>query len=280
VATRAGKRADQPPLKEALAALRRVLEQDLEPDPGSGRSRIRHGVAKDRVPSLGDRQMRHGRKSKARPFTGYKRHIAKACGLIVAAHVQPANRPEHESVESLLADAASHGEPAELHIDRGYLGSPAVDAFDRKGGLVLCKPWPSRNAGRFTKEAFQIDLDHSRVTCPAGIQCRIKLSPSVVRFPASACGPCSLRSRCTGAADRRGRSLAIHSQEKLLLTLRARRATRDGRVQLRERITVEHSLAAIAAIQGPKARYKGTRKNTLDLRRCAAVANLQVLRAA
>jgi IS5 family transposase len=28
-------------------------------------------------------------------------------------------------------------------------------------------------------------------------------------------------------------------------------------------------------IQGPKARYKGTRKNTLDLRRVAVVANLQ-----
>jgi hypothetical protein len=271
VAARAGGRVDEPPLKEALAALRRVLEQDLEPDPVTGRRRIRQGVAKDRVPSLGDQQMRHGRKSKARPFTGYKRHIAKACGFIVAAHVQPANRPEHESAESLLA---------ELHIDRGYLGSPAVDAFDRQGGLVLCKPWPSRNAGRFTKEEFRIDLGHGRVTCPAGKQCQIKSTPSVVRFPASACGPCSLRTRCTGARDRRGRSLAIHPQEKLLIDLRARRATRDGRLQLRQRVTVEHSLAAIAAIQGPKARYKGTRKNTLDLRRCAAVANLQALRAA
>jgi hypothetical protein len=28
-------------------------------------------------------------------------------------------------------------------------------------------------------------------------------------------------------------------------------------------------------IQGPKARYKGLRKNTLDLRRVAAVTNLQ-----
>lgn len=37
---------------------------------------------------------------------------------------------------------------------------------------------------------------------------------------------------------------------------------------------------SIAAIQGPKARYKGTRKNTFDLRRCSAVANLQVLKAA
>jgi hypothetical protein len=62
--------------------------------------------------------------------------------------------------------------------------------------------------------------------------------------------------------------------------LRQKRATRDGRKDLRQRVTVEHSLASIAAIQGPRARYKGIRKNSFDLRRCAAVANLQVLRAA
>jgi len=53
------------PLKTALDALSRVLEQDLEPDPGGG-SRIKQGVAKDRMPSLGDKEMRHGRKSKAK----------------------------------------------------------------------------------------------------------------------------------------------------------------------------------------------------------------------
>jgi hypothetical protein len=38
---------------------------------------------------------------------------------------------------------------------------------------------------------------------------------------------------------------------------------------------VEHTLARIDQIQGKRARYKGTRKNTLDLRRTAAVHNLQ-----
>lgn len=34
-------------------------------------------------------------------------------------------------------------------------------------------------------------------------------------------------------------------------------------------------LPPVGAVQGARARYKGARKNTLDLRRCAAVANLQ-----
>jgi len=165
-----------------------------------------------------------------------------------------------------------------LHIDRGFLGCDAVDEFHAKGGLVLCKPWPSRNHGRYTKLDFQIDLDKKEVTCPAKVTVPITDGGSA-RFPARICAKCDRRHLCT-AAKEHGRTVAIHPQEKLLLLLRQRRATRDGRAQLRQRVTVEHSLAAISAIQGPRARYKGTRKNSFDLRRCAAVANLQALRAA
>jgi len=63
VAKHAGQKAQEAPLRQALEALRRVLEQDLEPDP-SGGVRIRRGVARDRMPSLGDKEMRHGRKSR------------------------------------------------------------------------------------------------------------------------------------------------------------------------------------------------------------------------
>jgi hypothetical protein len=278
VAERAGEDANEPPLREALEALRRVVEQDLEPDPTDGAPSIRRGVARDRTPSLGDRQMRHGRKSKARAFTGYKRHIAKAQGMIVAAHVQPANQPEHEATAGLLESARRHGAIAELHIDRGFLGSPVVDEFYTGGGVVLCKPWPSRNRGRFTKLDFRIDLAANNVTCPAGAVVPIDGPGSKAQFPAQTCRACEHQTQCT--TGRHGRSVAIHPQEKLLLELRQRRATRDGRRDLRQRVTVEHSLAAIATIQGPRARYKGTRKNSLDLRRCAAVANLQTLRRA
>jgi IS5 family transposase len=57
--------------------------------------------------------------------------------------------------------------------------------------------------------------------------------------------------------------------------LRAHQQHAAGRAHLRERTTVEHSLARVDHIQGPKARYKGVRKNTLDLRRIAVIANLQ-----
>jgi IS5 family transposase len=278
VTKHAGEKLQEEPLREALQALRRVLEQDLEPDP-SGGMRIRRGVARDRMPSLGDKEMRHGRKSKSKRFNGYKRHIIGFAGtdLIAGALVLPANEPEHDALEPLLADARQHGAPEEVLIDRGYLGSPAIDELRRQGVEIRAKPWPSRNGGRFTKEDFKIDLSRAEITCPADERAHFSGPGSIARFSATACDPCSLRTRCTVAALGVGRSVTIHPQEELLLDLRRIKKTPEGRASLRERVAIEHHLARVQAVQGPRARYKGARKNTLDLRRCAAVANLQRL---
>ena len=61
----------------------------------------------------------------------------------------------------------------------------------------------------------------------------------------------------------------------MLLQLRNRKNTPDGRAELRERVAVEHRLAHVSRVQGARARYRGIRKNTLDMRRVCAVLNLQ-----
>lgn len=80
-----------------------------------------------------------------------------------------------------------------------------------------------------------------------------------------------MRKRCTNSPKR---SLTVHPLEDLLIKLRANARTRVGRGQLRRRTTVEHRLARVGAIQGNRARYRGSRKNELDLNRAAALANL------
>jgi hypothetical protein len=278
VQTHAKAEADQPPLKEALAALRRVLEQDLEPDPGGG-LKIRQGVAKDRMPSLGDKQMRHGRKSKTKLFNGYKRHIVtlEQDSLILGAAVLPANHPEHEAMGPVLDEAEQHGATETALIDRGYLASPRVIALRAAGKTVLCKPWPSRNGGRFTKESFKLDLANKTVECPAGAIATLSSKSLLAHFPAATCDACPKRAACTTARKGRGRTVSVHQQEEFLIELRALRRTHEGRVALRERVRVEHALAKLGAVQGNRARYKGMRRNELDVRRCAAVVNLQTV---
>lgn len=269
-----GEPRERAPLKEAVEQLENLVEQDLEPDPDRGGSRIRRGTAKDRQISVTDPDMRHGRKSRSQIIKGYKRFVARELdhGLIVGVAVQPANRPEHEATADIRQQVASHGEVVELHIDRGFLASDWARELHDTDRAVRCRPWPSRNRGLFTKEEFEIDLVTSVVTCPAGQQATIQ--KTTARFSAKDCANCRLRQRCTRAGQGRGRTISIHPQEELMVELRSAKRTTEGREKLRERVAVEHSLAHVCARQGRHARYRGTEKNVFDLCRYAVVENL------
>lgn len=268
-----GKQLEESPLREALEQLERVLNQDLEPDPDRGGQRITRGTAKNRQISIRDPAMRHGRKSRSTIIKGFKRYIARELdhGLILGVTVQPANQAERDADRALRTQVEAHGEVEALFIDRGFLASNWTSETHETGGKVVCRPWPARNRGNFTKRDFDIDLDNAVVTCPAGQSKPI--TGKVVRFPASACDACRLRSKCTRAKHGRGRSISIHPQEALLQRLTAEKETPEGREELRKRVPVEHSLAHICNRQGPRARYIGVEKNILDLCRYAFVEN-------
>ena len=71
--------------------------------------------------------------------------------------------------------------------------------------------------------------------------------------------------------------MQIHPDERLLVELRHKQQTPQGRARLRERVQVEHALAHVGRWQGRRARYLGQRKNLFDLRRAAVVHNLHVI---
>ena len=87
--------ADQA-LVQAAGVLSRVLVQDVErkedgPD-------LKQGVEKDRLLSVHDPEMRHGRKSKRRRFDGHKAQVAVDTDsqIITAVKVLPGNAPDRE----------------------------------------------------------------------------------------------------------------------------------------------------------------------------------------
>ena len=270
----------KPPLKEHVDTLVQIRTQDLEPDPsGGGKTRIREGVAAERRVSIEDPDMRHGRKSKTKLFNGYKRHVAMDLDttLILAGTVTPANRPEEEAAPALKADIERQQlRIGELHCDRGYIASPTISEVIDDGGDVICKPWVPRNGKLFTKKDFKINIRDMTITCPAGEVERIALGADV-EFDADACAHCPLRAKCTTAAPGSGRTVSIADDEQLQQRLRKLVATRAGRERLRERVAVEHGLAHLGRRQGRRARYRGTRKNIFDVRRAAAVQNLEAI---
>jgi hypothetical protein len=267
-------------LNRYLEALAQVKHQDLEPAVGGGVQR-RQGVAEDRRISIEDDQMRHGRKSKSKRFNGYKQHISTHLdtGLVLACAVTPANRPEEEAGGALEADMARLGlYPDELQIDRAYIHSELTAKVLAHDGDVVCRPWSGNNGrtGLFGKRDFEIDVRANTITCPAG-QTESFVPGETVEFDPDVCGACRLRAQCTRAAAGTGRSVHMNADEALQKRLRRLQNTRSGRERLRLRVGVEHSLAHISNRQGPRARYRGVRKNVFDLRRLATVQNLETV---
>ena len=194
--------------------------------------------------------------------------------LVPAVGVTAANVAEAEVATQITADLdAQHATLGELHIDRAYLASSLVQ--DRDPDLqVFCKAFPVRNGPRFAKPAFTLDFDQHTLTCPNSVTMPF-VAGGKVQFPAEVCAACPLRVQCTTSA--RGRSVQIHPDERLLAELRAAQQTPSGRARLRQRVKVEHTLAHVDRWQGRRARYRGQRKNLLDLRRMAVVHNLHVI---
>ena len=141
---------------------------------------------------------------------------------------------------------------------------------------MFAKPWGVRavRPAMFTKRDFKIDLRTSTITCPQG-QVEPFQQGSTVEFDPEACGACPQRAKCTTAASGRGRTVSIAEDEALQKRFRRLQQSGPGRMQLRERVQVEHALAHIAARKGDRARYLGVRKNLFDLRRAAAIQDLE-----
>jgi hypothetical protein len=272
--------AREEPLRPYIKAVAQVRRQDLETD-ADGRVKIRQGVAQDRRVSIEDEQMRHGRKSKSKRFDGYKEHISADLGssLIVACALTPANRPEDEAMPQLAEDMERQGiRIAELSIDRAYINSDLVRDVRQEGGDISCKPWSGRNSrpDLFRKTDFKIDMRSMTITCPAG-HAEYFEPGQVVEFDPEHCGPCPVRGQCTHSSSGRGRMVKISEDERLQHKLRKLQSTRKGRQRFRKRTGIEHRLSHIAARKGPKARYRGIRKNLFDLRRAAAIQNFETI---
>jgi hypothetical protein len=237
--------AERPPLKAVMDTSTQIATQDTEPDPeGSpGGKRLKKHVAPDRRISIEDADMRHGRKSSAKTFNGFKEHVVLDLDSRVTREVvvRPANEPAH-AVVALVADVLEQ-KPGLLQrdIDLGYMASPRMAQWAEQGVSIIARPWPQSGA-LFTKDDFTLDFAHGTVTCPGGET--VPMIPGQdAQFPASACDACAQRAQCTTARIGQGRSLHVREDEQCQHKLRAKIKTKRGRASLRKRTAVEHTIS-------------------------------------
>jgi transposase len=270
-------------LVEAAGLLSRVLLQDVERrEDGPA---IKEGVAPDRLLSVHDPEMRHGRKSASKRFDGYKAAVAADTDepLIVAVEVLAGNASDAEGALALIEQAeATTGCAVDATLgDCAYGSGETRQAFAAAGRTIVAKvPNPS-NQGCFPKTAFVLDLDATSATCPAG-QTTQDFRPSATgggqfRFAPAGCAACPRRAQCVRGSG--GRTVTVHPQERLLQAARAFQASPAFAESRRRRQAVEHRIARLVQLGIRQARDVGTPKVRFQLLLAAAVANLTYLAA-
>jgi len=294
-----------PELAQAAELLATVIGQDVE-ETADGRFIIAQGVAPDRVISVVDPQARHGHKSNARGFDGYKGHVAidPDSEIITAAEVGAANAGDAAMAQLLLADlpqahggqaASDDAGPADqpqaattdqapadqalvVYDDAAYGTGALLAELDQRGITAMTKAAaPTAPAGHFTKQQFRIDLDQHTVTCPARLTVPItpaRQGAGVARF-GRACQVCPLAACCT--SSRAGRTVTIHRHETRLQAARQRQREPAWRADYRaHRPTVERKLAHLLRRRhgGRRARVRGLGRVAQDWRLLAAAVNL------
>jgi len=180
-----------PELEQAAGLLAAVVGQDLD-EGEDGVFRIARRVAKDRSISTVDPHARHGHETSARGLDGYKGHVAvdPDSELITATTVTAGNVGDGQAVDALLADELANADdpsaedeslagserspvtPAEslwVYGDSAYGAGSVLDTLEQADAEIMCKVQPPvAPAGRYAKDAFEINLEAGTVTCPAG----------------------------------------------------------------------------------------------------------------
>ena len=287
---------DSPEAAQIVAAcelLSRLLVQDVKRS-AEGRPEIINGVAPDRIVSVHDPEMRHGRKSATQRFNGFKAALAveTETQLITAVDVIAANAHDsHNSAELIKQSAQISGATVETVLgDTAYGTVEQRLAAENHYALIAPVARPPQT-GRFTKEDFVIDLNTHTVTCPSGkmaAHCYTRKEKTkkgrifrhkTFHFSAEDCRSCLLRVRCI-ADDVPRRTILVHEHEALLREAKRFQSTDEFRNLYRARVVVEHRIARLAQLGVRKARYFGSAKALFQLAMTAAVANLTLMAAA
>jgi hypothetical protein len=299
------------PVTDAATLLATVLGQDLQTGE-DGVFRIARRVAKDRVISTVDPEARHGHKTAARGFDGYKGHAAvdPDTEIITATTVTPGNAGDAGVAEDLVADllgdqpgqaepklagpevagpevagpevaelsASDDAEQAAVYGDNAYGTGSFHDRLGQAGITDRCKTQtPTAAGGLFSKDRFDIDLGAGTVTCPGAVTASIRPARAGggTAYFASACPECPLRTGCTTAAG--GRTVSVGPHEQTLTDARARQSDPAWVADYRRtRPKVERKLGHLVRRHhgGRRARVRGTARVDADFRLLAGAVNL------
>ena len=267
--------------------LTKILGDDIVVDE-QGQAQIGQGTASGRIISITEPEMRHGRKSKATRFDGFKVVVStdQTSEMILdiadvtasgsdGAHLMP-------TIERTEAETAVIVERA---IGDGAYGSGKNRAAcaEREEPIDLVSRLAKPSDPEVHKSAFQIDLEAQTATCPQGHTITGKPGPKqdgrqtwLFAFPRATCEACPLFERCV-RSKKAGRTVRAGPYEAYLQEARDRQQTEEFDTLYRLRPAVERKIGELVMHGLRDTRYIGERKRQLQRLWLGAAVNLKRL---
>jgi hypothetical protein len=218
--------------------LTKILGDDLVVN-DQGQAQIGQGTATDRIISVTDPEMRHGHKSQAHLFNGFKASVST---------------DQHSEMILDIADVTASGsdgahllpiikrveEQADVTVDR-VIGDGAYGSGENRAAgdtypshaVDLLSPLARLSDSEVDKSAFQIDLDAQMATCPQGHT--VTGQPGgkqdgqdtwLFTFPRATCEACPLFERCVHS-KKTGRTVCSRTYEAYVQAARLRLQTEE-----------------------------------------------------
>ena len=268
--------------------LTKILGDDIVHDE-QGNAQIGKGTAPDRIISLTDPEMRHGRKSTAHRFDGFKVVVStdQSSEMILdITDVTAMGSDGAQLMPTIERVQAETGVVIERAIGDGAFGSGknrAACANYAPQPVDLVSPLARPRDPDVDKSAFRIDLEAQSATCPQGHRVagragsRRDGQPTLrFRFHRETCEACTLFERCVRSKSA-GRTVSAGPYEAYLQAARRRQQTEEFRLLYRLRAAVERKIAEAVKHRLRDTRYVGQRKRQLQRLWTGAAINLKRL---
>jgi transposase len=283
----AAEQADDAEVRHLGWLLTKILGDDVVTGP-QGDAQLGEGTAPDRILSLTEPEMRHGHKSKAQRFDGFKTALTTEVDselILDVAELAASSGDGQHLLPTVQRVEAQAGVTVERVIgDGAYPTGPNLAACATHTPTPIDVIAPSALAADpvVAKAAFQIDLLGPTATCPQGISvtgrpARRAGQPGLqFRFARTTCQACSLFTRCV-QSKLAGRTIRTDDYEPYRQTLRHRQGSPEFKALYRRRSRVERKQAELMRHGLRRMRYWGAAKRQLQRLWTGAVVNLKRL---
>jgi hypothetical protein len=208
--------------------------------------------------------------------------------FLTSVETQEATASDEAGMRQVLEAQKESGlldPPPELTVDAAYVSAAAIKEAREQGRELVGPAQPAANKGAgFKSEAFDVDVEGRKATCPAGhaaTNCS-RLEETATgrvsfRFEwggkGGPCGSCPLRDKCLSPGQSH-RTLTVGENHTLLQQRRREMGTEPFKQKMRRRNAIEGTISELARGHGlRRARSRGLKKLALQNHLIGAACN-------